>query len=365
MSDDRPTRGAPGRERVTLLVLLLASLYLAFRIIKPFLNPILIAVILTPLVYPLFSLLNKRLRGRKGLASLLTCLIVVVVILGPLALLGIGLVNQGAQSVQALQDWATSGKLDELLNGEQLTRAKQAIGRMLPLLDPERLDLKGLLLSLSSKIGTLLLARGGALLSSTGSLLSSLVLMLFVLFFTVRDGDEILAGVRSLSPLRASQEERLLARIRSVSKSSILGAFGTAIAQGIAGGIGLAIVGIPAIFWGSIMAFASLIPLVGTALVWLPACAFLLLTGHPGQALFLALWSLVVVGSVDNFLRPVLMKGESEMSTLWIFFAILGGLQVFGLPGMLYGPLVFGLVSVLLYLYRSEFGDFLDEQAQR
>jgi len=365
MDSDRPARGTRPRERVTLLVLLLASLYLAFRILKPFLNPILIAVILTPLVHPLFNWFKRRLKGKAGLASLITCLLVVIVILGPLALLGIGLINQGAASVQALQDWVNSGQLDALLQGDQIARAKQAVGRMLPLLDPERLDIKGMLLSTSSKIGTLLLAKGGALLSSTGSLLGSLLLMLFVLFFTVRDGDEILAGIRSLSPLRASQEEKLLERIRAVSKSAILGAFGTAIAQGVAGGIGLAIVGIPALFWGSIMAFASLIPLVGTALVWLPACAFLALTGHPGKAAFLALWSLIVVGSVDNFLRPVLMKGESEMSTLWIFFSILGGLQVFGLPGMLYGPLVFGLVAVLLYLYRAEFGDFLDEQAQQ
>jgi predicted PurR-regulated permease PerM len=365
MDNERPAHGTRPRERVTLLVLLLASLYLAFRILKPFLNPILIAVILTPLVHPLFNWLKGRLRGRAGLASLITCLLVVIVILGPLALLGIGLVNQGAASVQALQDWVNSGQLDALLQGDRLADAKQAIGRMLPLLDPERLDLKGLLLSLSNKIGTLLLSQGGALLSSTGSLLGSLVLMLFVLFFTVRDGDEILAGIRSLSPLRASQEAHLLERIRVVSKSAILGALGTAIAQGVMGGIGLAIVGIPALFWGSIMALASLLPLVGTALVWLPACAFLALSGHPGKAVFLALWSAIVVGSVDNFLRPVLMKGESEMSTLWILLAILGGLQVFGLPGMLYGPLIFGLVSVLLYLYRAEYGDFLDEQAQQ
>jgi predicted PurR-regulated permease PerM len=112
------------------------------------------------------------------------------------------------------------------------------------------------------------------------------------------------------------------------------------------------------------MAFASLIPLVGTAIVWIPACGYLAITGQPGMAAFLAIWCGVGVGSIDNFLRPALMKGEAEMSTLWVFFAVLGGLQLFGLPGLVYGPLVFGLGAVLLYLYQIEFQEYLTKEAK-
>jgi predicted PurR-regulated permease PerM len=148
-----------------------------------------------------------------------------------------------------------------------------------------------------------------------------------------------------------------------VSRSAILGTLGTAAAQGTAAAIGMTLVGLPGLFWGAILAFTSLIPFVGTALVWVPTVGFLLATGHPGKAAFFAAWSILIVGSIDNFLRPILMKGEGGISTLWMFFAVLGGLNLFGLPGLIYGPLIFGLCAVLLLLYRDEFADALAKQA--
>jgi predicted PurR-regulated permease PerM len=361
MSDNRVSPPSLFRyDRLALVLLLLGALYLAFRIIQPYLDPILIAFILAPMVHPLFRWLRRHLRGRKSLASALTCVLVLLVILGPLAVLGIGLVGQGISSVRAVQDWVQTGNLDRALQAKWVTDAQDFLGRALPLVAPDRVDLKGLLLGASGKVGNLLLAKGGALLGGTGVLLGKLVLMLFVLFFAVRDGEQLIDGLLHLSPLRAAQEQQLLDRIRSVSKSAILGSFGTAAAQGLAGGVGLWMVGIPGLFWGSVMAFASLIPVVGTALVWVPASLFLLVTGHIGKAIFLAVWCAVIVGSIDNFLRPALMRGEGHMSTLWIFFSVLGGIQLFGLPGLVYGPLVFGLCAVLLYLYRLEFAEVLE-----
>ena len=346
-----------------LLGLLAGALFLAFKIIRPFLDPILIAAILAPVVYPLYRWLHGKLKGKAALAAVVTCLLVVVVILGPLSLLAVGIVSEGTDSVKAIQGWVEEGGIDALMTGPKLEKARAYIVRVAPLIDPERLDLKTLLLSLSTKAGNLVAGQAKALLTGTGLLLSKVVLMLFVLFFALRDGEEILIGIRALSPLPADQEERLLNRFRSVSRSSLLGILGTAAAQGTVGGIGLAIVGLPGLFWGTVMAFASLIPFVGTALVWLPASIFLLITGHPVKAAFLAVWGIVVVGMIDNFLRPVLMRGESGMSTLWMFFAVLGGLQYFGLPGLLYGPLVFGLCSVLLFMYRTEFAHMLNRPA--
>jgi|WetSurMetagenome_2_1015567.scaffolds.fasta_scaffold191889_1 predicted PurR-regulated permease PerM len=345
--------------RIVLLVLLLGALYLAFRIIRPFLDPILLAAILAPIVYPLFRWLRDRLRGRATPAAVATCLLVVIVILGPLSLLTVAVVNQGASSVQAIQTWVKDGQLDALMTGPKMDSFRAFAARAMPLVDPERLDLKKVVLSASSRLGNFVASNAGALLSSTGGMVANVVLMLFILFFFVRDGEALLVGLRALSPLRSDQEEMLLKQFRVVSRSSLLGILGTAVAQGTVGGIGLAIAGLPGVFWGSVMVFTSLIPFVGTALVWAPAVAFLLITGHTGMAIFLALWSILLVGTIDNFLRPILMKGGSEMSTLWMLFAVLGGLQLFGMPGLVYGPIVFGLCQVLLRLYQSEFGDFL------
>jgi predicted PurR-regulated permease PerM len=142
----------------------------------------------------------------------------------------------------------------------------------------------------------------------------------------------------------------------------VLANVATAAAQGIVGGIGLWISGIPALFWGTMMAFTSLIPAVGTAIVWLPAVCYLFILGSWGKGIFLAAWSAVVVGSIDNFLRPFLMKGEGAISSIYLFFAILGGIQLFGIVGVLYGPLILGVAAILLYLYKLEYSELLTEE---
>lgn len=362
--NEQPAFAAGGRRgRIALLILLAAALYLAYRIVRPFLHPILLAVILAPLVLPLYRWLRTRLRGRQGLAALITCVLLVLFMLGPVAVFLTALISQGVQSVDAIQAWVEAGKLNELLAAPWLERIRPLLLTYLPLADPERIDLSAVLLSLSRKVGGLLLAKGGAILSGTGWLIGQMFLVLFVLFYLLCEGERLLAQVRRLSPLRASQEQLLIERFRAVSRSAVLGTFATAVAQGALGGIGLAIVGIPALFWGAMMAFSSLIPVVGTTLVWGPAAVYLAMAGRPLAALFLVLYCAVVVGSIDNFLRPVLMKGQTGMSTVFLFFAILGGVQAFGLLGVIYGPVVFALVAALLDLYAAEYRDFLQDQA--
>jgi len=362
MSDSKSALSLENAGQLFLLALLAAALYVAFKIIKPFFDPIVLAAILAPIVHPLFRWLRAHFRNRATPAAVVTCLLVVVVILGPLSLLAVGIVNQGTDSVKGIQTWVKEGNIEKLMASPKLEGYRAFAAKAMPLVDPERLDLKSLVLTASAKLGNLVAAKAGALLSSTGGLVAKVILMLFILFFFVRDGEALLVGLRALSPLRSDQEEMLMQQFRIVSRSSLLGILGTAAAQGAVGGIGMQIAGLPGVFWGSVMAFTSLIPFVGTALVWVPAVAFLLLTGHTGAAIFLALWSALLVGTIDNFLRPLLMKGGSEMSVLWMFFAVLGGLQLFGMPGLVYGPIVFGLCQVLLRLYHSEFGAFLTRQ---
>ena len=188
--------------------------------------------------------------------------------------------------------------------------------------------------------------------------------MLFVLFFLLRDHDTIIAAIRHILPLSRSQEDKLLEEVEKVSKSAVMGSFLTAIAQGFAGGIGMWLAGFQGLFWGTMMGFASFIPVVGTALIWIPAAIFLFLTGDTTWGIFLTIWSVAVVGSIDNLLRPFLMQGSAGMNTLMIFFSLLGGLHLFGLIGLIYGPLIFAITMVLFNIYEEEFKHFLDEQDQ-
>ena len=185
--------------------------------------------------------------------------------------------------------------------------------------------------------------------------------MLFVLFFVLRDHDKMLVFLRHALPLSRTQEDVLFKEIVDVSKSALLGSLLTAVTQGVVGGIGLSLAGIPGLFWGAVMAFASLIPFVGTALIWIPAALYLFFTGDTSWGIFMVFWGAVVVGSIDNFLRPMFMQGAS-MNTVVVFFSLIGGLQMFGLMGLIYGPLIFSIALVFFRLYTSEFAEFLDAQ---
>jgi predicted PurR-regulated permease PerM len=136
----------------------------------------------------------------------------------------------------------------------------------------------------------------------------------------------------------------------------------TAIAQGLAGGFAMWLAGFPGLFWGTMMGFASFIPVVGTALIWVPATIYLLLTNQWEWAIFLTAWGVLVVGSIDNIVRPLLMQGNSGMNTLLIFFSLLGGIHLYGLIGLIYGPIIFALTLVLFNMYETEFKSFLDQQ---
>lgn len=144
-------------------------------------------------------------------------------------------------------------------------------------------------------------------------------MMVFIFFFFIRDGKEIMSRVLHMIPLSTTQENRIIQRVKGIARSVFLGTILTALAQGIAAGIGFLICGIPALFWGSVLAFSSLVPVIGTALVWIPAVIYLFLTGKVKLAIFFAIYSVIVVGSVDNFLRPVFMKGAGGMSIHDIF----------------------------------------------
>ena len=234
---------------------------------------------------------------------------------------------------------------------DALVRLQNLLGS--PGLDPAKLmaDLQDVALNASR----FLLSHGAGVLSNLTGLLLHFGILLFLLFFLLRDGKDMLNHLKNFSPLGNHQEDRILQRIRDVARSVLLGSFLTALCQGLAGGVGLALCGIPGLFWGTVMAFASLVPVIGTALIWLPAVGWLVLMGSWKAAIFLAAWSILVVGSIDNFLRPFLMGGKSGLSPFSVFLAVMGGVQLFGLAGILYGPLIIGFAAVMLSIYEEEY----------
>lgn len=355
-----------------LFFLLFVSLFISYKLIQPYLNPIILAGILAILLHPIYEKFLHWTRGRKNLAAFLACTLLTLVVVIPLMFLFFSLIQQGVQSFNAIYDWVAQEKYNALLKhpllDDLIVTAQEYlpnVQKLFPDFELTNIQLDKLLLQFSSTTGKYLLNQGGMLVSNLSAIVMQFFLMLFVLFFLLRDKDTIFEAILHLIPLSSTQERQILSRIETVAKSVFLGTFVTGIVQGVAGGVAFSIANLPGLFWGTVMAFASLIPVVGTALIWVPASIYLFLSGRWGYGIFMVLWCSIIVGMSDNFVRPLFMKGAgSNMSMLLIFLAILGGLNYFGLMGLLYGPLMIGLTVVLLYMYSLEFETFLTHQDQ-
>ncbi len=345
-----------------LILALLLALYGSYLLVAPYLGAIVLAFVLSLLCYPIHHWISSKIPTKPNLAATLSCLLLVLVILVPASLVFAALVQQGLLVTKQIYLWLGQGGAEQLLQHPYLQQLQALAADKLPgdLLTPRQIIER--LSEFAAGFSKELLNLSTKMLGDLTGLLFSFVLMLFVLYFLLRDHDKIVAAIQHYIPLSRSQKDALLSEAKLVARSAVLGSVLTAIAQGLAGGIAMAIVGFPGLFWGTMMAFASFIPAVGTALIWLPASLYLFFTGDWGWGLFLAGWGVLVVGSIDNVLRPILMQGSSNMSTLLIFLALLGGIQLFGLIGVIYGPIIFALTLVLLRLYTIEFKDFLAQQ---
>ena len=364
-----------GGSRYVLLFLTLLSLYGVFLILHPFLHALILGLLLATLFYPLHRRILERLRNRKNVAAACSILIVAAVVIVPGVLFVGALVHQGIDTFQHTQTWIKAGKLDEALDSPQLRNMLRSpiiihITQFFGVY-PGDIDLRKVIdkIDLPARIldASRTALRFGAtqilpVLSKTGELLFNFFLMFFLMFYGFRDGERLLAWVLHISPLNDTEEQALISKIQGVTRGVVVGALGTAACQGGLAMIAFALVGIPALFWGTMLALGSLIPVVGAAMVWVPAALYLLIAGHPVSSLFLVLWCMLLVGTVDNFVRPILMHGATGMLSAVLLLALLGGLRCFGPVGILYGPLIFGLCAVCLYIYELEHHEFLTHQ---
>ncbi len=345
-----------------LMIALLAAAFACFLLVKPYINSIVMAFIISLLMFPIHDWFERKMPTHRNIASLLSCVVLTFIIVIPLLFVFAAIVQQGSVFSQNTYKWVTTGGIQDLLEHPFVVKGLSLVNEYLPFdkIEPKAISEK--VAQFATSFGSNLVAISAKILGDATSFLMNFFLTLFVLFFLLRDHDKIISAIRHILPLSRSQEDQILTQIEQVSKSAVMGSFLTAIAQGVAGGLGMWVAGFPGLFWGTMMGFASFIPVVGTALIWIPAAAYLFLTGDTVWAIFLTIWSVIVVGSIDNLLRPLLMQGSAGMNTLMIFFSLLGGLHLFGLIGLIYGPLIFAITIVLFNIYEEEFKDFLNVQ---
>lgn len=333
------------------LALLIGAAVLVAAVIAPLFRELLVAVVLASVFRPVQVWLAKRVRGRQGLAAGVITFLLVVIVLGPLAALVALVIRDGAEGVQYLLDTVHSERIAHII-GWLPEGARNAV------LDAIN-DLPRNLGEVVGKVGAQTEAAGAAVTASaraTGSFLFHGALMLIAFFFTLTRGEEIVTWLDRVSPLPSGHTRELLATLKKVSFSIVVSTIATAGVQAIAALVGFYIARVPApIFFAAVTFVAAFIPAIGAAVVSLVAALLLYLTGHPYMAFFLCAWGLVVVGLVDNVIKPLLIKRGMEMHGAVVFFALVGGLAAFGGIGLLIGPLAVSMFLALLTIYHRDF----------
>ena len=340
--------------RVGLLALIALLGWLVWRIVQPLWQPLAWAVLLGALLAPFNTRLGRRLGGRPQLASSLTLLGTVLLFILPVVAIAAAVAAQSAQLLRHLELHVPKSGQELQVELMGMPWLQQGLDWLQSHTGVTLGQLQGWLVGGSRKLLETLMSSGGSVLIGAVGTLTSFLLMLFVLFFVLRDGPRLARQLVPMLPIEERRRARLWRHLAEVTRAVFMGIGLTALAQGVLVGIGFAIAGLPSpLVFGVVAAFVALIPMVGAALVWAPAAAVLALQGEHWQAVFLVAWGALVVGMADNFLRPLLISGRVEVPTLAVFVGVMGGLSAFGFIGLFIGPIVLGLL-VALFRYESE-----------
>lgn len=352
-NESKPFATAVSRWFFGICILLI--LYVSYLLVRPFLVPIFLAVVLAVVGGPLYSGMLWLMGQRRTLAAALTVILFGIIIVVPLYFL------TGIIASQALDLYNT---VSQELQGNTLQQTvQQGLGRLGPVIDRlqeylglSRADVLQQVGEWVRKISNLLYSNLAGLLKGITNLVIDFVLMMIVTFYLLMDGHRAAERLLSLSPLPPDMSHRIRDEVLGIMRATLTGTVVLAVLQGLLGGLGFWLFGVPnGPFWGSVMVLASVVPLVGTALVWVPAGVYLLLIGNIGQGVGMMVWCLVAAIACDNFLRPKLIGSAAGLHPVLVFFSVLGGLALFGVVGLLLGPMVLALLLSLLEVYRLHF----------
>jgi predicted PurR-regulated permease PerM len=319
--------------------------YLVYLVVSPFVVPLAWAAVLVVVSYPAYERLAARLGPTTG-AAVSTGAVTLILIVPSLFVM-IAFVRQGVNAAQSIQLEVAIGHF------AWLNDLWVKIQHRFPAANAR--DLSESLRHYGELAATFVAARIGTILKHSAIFVFDLGVTILAMFYFYRDGAGMVARLRKLLPFRSAYRDRMLGDTHQLIFASVTSSLVAAAVHAALGGLAFAVTGVKApIFWGVMMGFLSFVPLVGSALVWLPISISLMIAGHLLRGLLLVFFCAVIVGLVDNLIRPWLISGRSEMSGLVVFISVLGGISAFGLLGVVLGPIVVAAAASLLDLYASE-----------
>jgi predicted PurR-regulated permease PerM len=316
--------------------------YLVFRIIAPFLAPLVWAGVLVVIFFSLHRKLEKRwgkIRAAAASTAAVTLMLVV-----PMILVSGAFVRQGLQIAHSSQQ--------DLANGRFEWANKAWVSLQERFSEESSTDLNSIARDHAEEFARYLASELGVVLQHIARFAFDLVVMILAMFYLFRDGDEVLARIRRVLPFEAEHRERMIIEAQELIFATVLSSLATAAVHGVTGGVMFAIVGIRApLFWGVMMALCSILPVVGSSVIWGPAAIWLFAQGYTTRGVILVATCVGIVAIVENILRPWLISGRAQLSGLVVFISVLGGIMVFGILGVVLGPIIIATSACVLDIY--------------
>lgn len=332
--------------RLAMLALTGAGLYLCWLMLRPFVNVLEWAIVLVIIFHPIHKLISRR-TDHRGLSAFLSCFLVLLVVVGPLFLITMAVGQELSKILPRLPNTVT-----------QLMQPESLLGRVAGWLETRfgigAVRWQDFLVEQLKLTSEMVIGFSWSLVSNVAGFIIKAFFVVFTMYYLFRDTDKILEKLPDALPVSAEQSRAIISRTQEVVSASVYGVVTIASIQGLLGGFAFWILGVPSpVLWAVLMAFVCMIPIAGSFLVWLPLSLFLLVQGHWTKGLFLIAWGTLVVSLVDNFLRPRLLRNQTKLHELFIFFSVLGGIGVFGLLGIVLGPVVLAITLGLLHTFST------------
>jgi predicted PurR-regulated permease PerM len=354
MSDlhSRPLLSSAHIFSAAFFLVLLFLLYQVGLFIAPFLSAVIWAAVIVIVLHPLYSKLLKLTRERRNLAAGIMTVFTLLLVIGPAVLLFALLTAQVVDLFSVATEFVQSGRFVDVLNRVKTS----SLGALLDHPALAELDIKSHLIKGLGDFSAGMVGQLGLLIKNTLLAVLNLFIMLFVIFFFFRDGKTYAHELTDILPLPKNHKKSIMEKLGNTFSAVLNGMFLVALLQGFLTGLGFFIFGVPyGIFWGFMAMIASLVPLGGTALIWIPGALFLYLKGSTLKAILLAVWGVLLVSTPDNFLRPILIGRKAKLPTFFLFLGILGGIDAYGILGVLFGPLIVTLLTAFIQIYREEY----------
>ncbi|PIZ73271.1 hypothetical protein COY07_02180 [Candidatus Peregrinibacteria bacterium CG_4_10_14_0_2_um_filter_43_11] len=350
-------------QKYFLLIILLVLIVALFFFLQPLFIDLLFAGIIVTAIYPLHRLLNQKVRIPKSASALITLILILLLIVTPFTLFFFFIAHEATGAYVVIMSHVnriTSNDirlLPELIYNSFIGQAIDQLKAYTPI---STADIVSAIGEIVRKISTLLISETTTILKQIPIVLVHMIIFLLTVFYFIRDGERLVAHIRSLLPLSQKYRKEVFHKLHQLSYAILYGIFGAAILQGVLVGVGFSFAGISnAAFWGSVAALFSPLPYIGVSIVWIPAVIVLMSTGHGVAGLFLLIWCVAIVSFADNIIKPYLIGSSTRIHPLAVLLVLIGGVFAFGIKGLFFGPFLLTLGLAFLHIYELEYKSVL------